>query len=259
MKASSIMNDTVMNPRTDRVLFVWLLLTGWFGVLMGLPWTLAVLRDKPSTGWWWEAAGDLLFFMPVSVAVGLWLGKKVGLGSGLRELVSRTPGSWKQMRLALVPGTLVGLTFGVIQLISQNAVPKDALIPELNNPNTFEWLLRCLSAALTEEIAFRFGLMSLFAWIIWSILKRPALHAPSLWIGNLLSALVFAAAHFPQLELQRYGLSLLIAFVVTSSSVGMIMGWLYMRYGLVSAMVAHLVTDLVIYVIPRVAAVVTRP
>ena len=251
------MNDTVMNQRTDRVLFVWLLLSGWFGVLMGLPWTIAVLRDYPGTGWWWEAAGDLLFFVPASAAVGVWLGKKVGLGSELRELVSGTPGCWKQVRLALVPGTLVGLTLGALGLISQNVMPKDVLIPALNNPNTFEWLLRCLSAALTEEIAFRFGLMSLFAWIIWSILKRPALYAPSLWIGNLLSALMFAAAHFPQLELQRYGLSLLIVFVVTSSSVGMIMGWLYMRYGLVSAMVAHLVTDLMIYVIPRLAAVVT--
>jgi len=127
------------------------------------------------------------------------------------------------------------------------------LIPALNNPNTLERLLRCLSAALTEEIAFRFGLMSLFAWIIRAIVKRPAIHTPSLWIGNLLSALVFAAAHFPQLELQRYGLSLLISFVMTSSGVGMIMGWLYMRYGLVSAVAAHLVTDLMIYVMPRLA------
>jgi membrane protease YdiL (CAAX protease family) len=195
--------------------------------------------------------------MPASAAVGVWLGKKVGLGSGLRELVSGTPGCWKQVRLALVPGTLVGLALGAIQLISQNVMPKDVLIPALNNPNTLERLLRCLSAALTEEIAFRFGLMTLLVWIIRAIVKRPAILTPSLWIGNLLSALVFAAAHFPQLELQRYGLSLLIPFVVSSSGVGMIMGWLYMRYGLVSAIVAHLVTDLMIYVIPRWVAAVT--
>lgn len=252
----SIMNGAVMNQRTDRVLFVWLLLTSLFGVLMGLPWTLAVLRDNPSTGWWWEAAGSLLFLIPASAA-GVWLGKKVGLGSGLRELISGMPGCWKHVRLASVPATLVGLTLGVIGFISQNVVPKDVLIPELNNPNTFEWLLRCLSAALTEEIAFRFGLMSFFVWIIRSVVKRAAVHAPSLWIGNLLSALVFAAAHFPQLELQRYGLSLFIPFVVSSSSVGMIMGWLYMRYSLVSAIAAHLVTDLMIYVIPRLVAVIT--
>jgi hypothetical protein len=213
-----------MDHGTDRVLFIWLLLAGWFGVLVGLPWTLAVLRDYSSTGWWWEAAGDLLFFIPASVAVGVWLGKKVSLGSGLSELVSGTPGCWKQVRLALVPGTLVGLTLGALGLISQNVIPKDALIPALNNPNTFEWLLRCLSAALTEEIAFRFGLMSFFVWIIWAVVKRPAIHVPFLWIGNLLSALVFAAAHFPQLELQRYGLSLLIPFIVSSSGTGLIMG-----------------------------------
>jgi len=71
MKDPSIMNDAVMNQRTERVLFVWLLLTGLFGVLIGLPLTLAVLRDNPSTGWWWEAAGDLLFFIPASAAARL--------------------------------------------------------------------------------------------------------------------------------------------------------------------------------------------
>ena len=244
-----------MNQRTDRMLFAWLYLSGLFGVLLGLPWTLAVLRDKPSMGWWWEAAGDFFFLMAASAA-GVWLGKKVGLGSGLRELVSRTPGCWKHLRLALVPGTLVGLTLGGLGLVSQNVLPKDVLIPELNNPNTMEWFLRCLSAALTEEITFRFGLMSFFAWIIWTMAKRPAMHTPSLWTGNLLSALLFAVAHFPQLELQRYGLSLLIPFVLSSSGTGMIMGWLYMRYGLVSAIAAHLVTDLMIYVIPRLAVAI---
>jgi len=55
----------------------------------------------------------------------------------------------------------------------------------------------------------------------------------------------------------RQNLSLFVPFVVSSSSVGMIMGWLYTRYGLVSAIAAHLVTDLVIYVIPRLVAVIT--
>jgi len=239
-----------MNQKTDRVLFGWLLLASFVGVLAGVPWTLAVLRGYPGTAWWWEGAYSLLFCIAASAA-GTWLGKSVDLGTGLRELVSGTPGCWKRLRLALVPGILVGLALGLLGLISQGAVPKDALIPELNNPNALEWTLRCLSAALTEEIAFRFGLMSLFVWTIRSVVRGAAIHRPSLWIGNLLSALAFAAAHFPQLELQRYGLSLLIPFVVSSTSVGMIMGWLFMRYSLVSAIAAHLVVDLVANVLPR--------
>jgi hypothetical protein len=240
----------VITQKTDKKLFGWLLLAGFFGVLAGVPWTLAVLRGYPGTAWWREGAFDILFLTAASAA-GTWLGKRVDLGSGLRGLAPGTPGRWKRIRSELVPGTLVGLTLGLLGLMSQGAVPKDALIPEVNNPNAWEWALRCLSAALTEEIAFRFGLMSFFAWIIWSIAARPAVLRPSLWIGNLLSALVFAAAHFPQLELQRYGLSLLILFAVSSTSVGMILGWLFMRYGLVSAMAAHLVVDLVANLLPR--------
>lgn len=256
MRIPSNMKNAMVPERADKVLFIWLLLAGWFGVLIGVPWTIAVLRGYPGTEWWWEGAIDFLFFIPISASVGVWIGKKVGLGSGLRELVSGTPGSWKQVSLAIVPGTLVGLAMGTLGLISQNVIPKDVLIPELNNPNTFELFLRCLSASLTEEIAFRFGLMSLFVWIIRSIVRGPAVQTPSLWIGNLLSALVFAAAHFPQLELQRYGLSLLITFVVSSSGTGMILGWLYMRYGLISAITAHLITDLVANVIPRLVLLI---
>ena len=47
---------------------------------------------------------------------------------------------------------------------------------------------------------------------------------------------------------------LLIAVVVVSSSISMILGWLYMRYGLVSAIVAHFIADLMIYVVPRLMA-----
>jgi len=239
-----------MNQKTDRALFGWLLLASFLGVLAGVPWTLAVLRGYPRTPWWLEGAVDVVL-LTLASAAGTWLGKRVNLGSGLRDLVSGTPGCWKRLRSALVPGILVGLALGVSQLASRGVVPKDALIPELNNPNAWETALRCLSAALTEEIAFRFGLMTFIVWIIRSVTTSVAAHRPSLWIGNLLSALVFAAAHFPQLQLARHGLSLLVPFVVSSTSVGMIMGWLFMRYGLVSAVAAHLVVDLVANLLPR--------
>lgn len=110
------------------MLFGWLLLASLLGILAGVPWTLAVLRDHPETAWWWEGAFDLIFLTAASAA-GTWLGKRVDLGSGLRELVLRTPGCWKHIRSALAPGALVGLALGLLSLISQGVVPKDALIP----------------------------------------------------------------------------------------------------------------------------------
>jgi hypothetical protein len=243
-------NDPVTNRRTDRVLFVGLLLAGLFGSLVGVPWAIAVLRDPVPV--WLSAVVEVLFFLTPASAVGVWLGKKVGLGPRLmRELVSRMSGDWEHMRLGLLPAMLVGLTLGVVGFFAQNSIPKSALMPGLNNPNTFECFLRCLSAALTEEILFRLGLMTFFVWVIRSIIKKPVIDIPSFWVGNVLSALLFAAAHLPQLTFQRYGWSLLIPVVIFSSSAGMVMGWLYMQYGLLLAIAAHFVADLVVYVIPR--------
>ncbi|UCG12686.1 MAG: CPBP family intramembrane metalloprotease [Deltaproteobacteria bacterium] len=246
------MDDPVTGQRTDRVLFVWILLAGLVGSLLGLPWTFAILRDSSTV--WLSAAVEVLFFLTPASAVGVWLGKKVGLGSRLRDFVSGMPGGWERVRSGLLPAMLVGVTFGGIGYFAQNSIPEGALMPDLSIPNTFEWFLRCISAALTEEIFFRFGLMTFFVWVIRSIVKKPAIDVPSLWIGNLLSALVFAGAHLPQLT--SHGLSLLIPFVMFSTGAGMVMGWLYMRYGLVAAIVAHFIGDLMVYVIPRLMAVI---
>jgi hypothetical protein len=100
------MNGPVTNQRTDRVLFVWLLLAGLFGTLIGVPWTIAVLRD-PATAWLSAVLEVLLFITPAS-AVGVWLGNKVGLGSRLRDLVSGMPGGWEQVRIGVVGCSLGG-------------------------------------------------------------------------------------------------------------------------------------------------------
>jgi membrane protease YdiL (CAAX protease family) len=132
---------------------------------------------------------------------------------------------------------------------AQSLIPQSALIPDLNKPNTFVLFLRTLSAGLTEEIAFRFGLMTFFVWALRSIVRKPSFEVPSLWVGNLLSAVLFASAHLNQFTYQ--GWDLLLPFMIVSSGTGMVMGWLYMRYGLVSAILAHFVADVTAHVLPR--------
>jgi hypothetical protein len=245
--------------KTDRVLFVWLLLVGMLGSLVGVPYTIAVLMDPAAGGpidprsVWLSAVGEVFLFLAPASAIGVWLGKKVGLGPRLlRKLVSRIPEGWEHVRSSLLPTMLVALTLGVFGFFAQNSLPEGAIGPGLNNPNTFELFLRCISAALTEEILFRLGLLTLFVWIIRAVAKKPVLDTPSLWAGNTLAALLFAGAHLPHmLTFGAPNLSLLIPIVVVSSTAGIIMGWLYMQYGLMSAIVAHFVIDLVVYVIPR--------
>ena len=249
------MDNPTTTQRTDRVLFVCLLLAGLFGVLIGVPSSFATLRDSGTdVATVWLSVVVEVLFLAVASAVGVKLGKKVGLGYRLRELVYRMPGGWEHVHQGLLPAILVGLILGGIGFFAQNAIPKWALMPGLNNPNTFEWSLRCLSAALTEEIFFRFGLMTFFVWALRAIVKKPADDVPSLWIGNLFVSLLFAGAHLSQLTF--HGWSLLIPFVMFSSGASMVMGWLYMRYGLVLAIIAHFIGDLMVYVVPRLMAMI---
>ena len=241
------MDDQIKNRKTNIVLLIWLIFAGLFGVLIGVPWSIAVLEDS-ATVWLLAGAEFLLFLVPASV-VGVWLGNKLDLTSELSDLISSKHKSGKQMLRGMLPALIVGLTLGGIGYIAQNAIPNNALISGLKNPDTFEWFLRCLSAALTEEIFFRLGLLTLFAWLIMLLIKKPVIKESSLWIGNLFAALVFALAHLPQLSF--HGWFLLIPFILFSTSAGMIMGWLFIRYGLVSAIFSHFVGDVVVYVVPR--------
>jgi len=70
--------------RTDRLLFIWVLLAGVFGSLIGVPWTLSAHGDLNAV--WLSVALEVLILIPSAAAVGVWLGKKVVLGSKLREL-----------------------------------------------------------------------------------------------------------------------------------------------------------------------------
>lgn len=238
----SAMKDTIPHLRNDRALFLWLLLAGLVGALSGVPWAVAVTGDP--TFAWREAGSSLLLLLP-ACAVGVWLGLKVGLGSELRVLAPRTSGAWETVRKGSLSGTLVGLAIGAVALLGVSSMPEDARIPGFENPTILEGLLRCLSAALTEEIAFRFGLMTLSAWVVWSVLKGAATHATPLWIGNLLASLLFAAAHLPGQPPDAWSPAVLGPLLSFNAAAGMTMGWLFMRFGLLSAISAHFAADVV--------------
>ncbi|MHC4105349.1 MAG: hypothetical protein ACYSR9_10445, partial [Planctomycetota bacterium] len=106
---------------------MWLLFAGLFGSLLGVPSAIAILRDSATV--WLSAVVEVLFSLTPASAVGVWLGKKVGLGSRLREFVSGMPGGWEHVRLGLLPAMLVGLTLGGVGFIAQNSIPKSALMP----------------------------------------------------------------------------------------------------------------------------------
>ena len=175
---------------TDRTLFGCLLLASLLGVSLGVPFAVAVLGDVDPLRIWLDAGFEFLFLLAPASAVGVWLGQKVDLGPRLlREFVLRTPGRLKRALSMLVPSTVIGAVFGLPMLLGAG--------PVYVGPEPLDLFFRALSAALTEEILFRLGLMTLFVWILRSFVSKSDSAEPSLSIANILAALLFAAGHLP--------------------------------------------------------------
>lgn len=107
-----------------------------------------------------------------------------------------------------------------------------------------------LYGGLAEEVMMRWGVMSLFAWSLWSLQRRhsPTLTQPTakvMWSAVLLSALVFAAGHLPALAQSATLTAPLVARTLFLNALaGTAYGWLFWRRGLECALLAHAATHL---------------
>jgi membrane protease YdiL (CAAX protease family) len=203
----------------------------------------------------------------IALGLGLYLGGRIELGFALiprwlrREPAGRL--SLHVLQLAIVVailgavgviilGTaviLVALAFGMDPETIADMGSSLALFESY--PAPWKWLLISLHAGIAEEIFFRLGLLTMLAWL-GSLLWRNAEGQPAqavFWGANLLAGLAFGVAHlfggmpYPEIPV------IMARIVVQNTAIGLVFGWLYRRWGLESAMLAHLTVDVVFYVI----------
>ena len=96
---------------------------------------------------------------------------------------------------------------------------------------------------VVEEVMLRLFVMSLIAFIITRVFYKNEKVAPvaALVTANIISALLFAAGHIPATIQTFGGLSpvILIRCFVMNGAFGLAFGWLYRKYGIQYAMLAH--------------------
>ncbi len=239
-----------------------------FFVLVGLiiPASFAILpyalnHQNVSFGWETLVLDRLVnSILPVGLlgGIGLVLANRIGLGMPFVEAwVTREPIAYRFRQITAI-AWITAVVLVLIAMFLHTVVFDPALnallektgiaIPKQADANALYGFLASISAGITEETLFRLFGLSLLAWLGGLLFHDPDGRPNRIvfWAANILFALAFGAAHLPTEA--AIGLPL-NPLVITSTLVlngigGLIFGWLFWTFGLESAVLAHILADI---------------
>lgn len=180
--------------------------------------------------------------------LGLWLGERYGLTAPwLRAWVYRQPRPRAAHRWAWA--ILTGLAAGIVTL----AVYTDwQHLPRLPTARLLDmaWrgALAMFQGGITEEIMSRLFLVSLLVWLMARLGggPKPWMYGTAI----VIAALLFGLSHLPAAV--HAGMAnnpqAMAGIVLSNAPVALLCGWLFWKYGLEHAMVAHFSADFVLHV-----------
>ena len=168
--------------------------------------------------------------------------------------VSRRVGRLALPALWLSVGLVVGLILlGAIRIVIEPAIPSaGARIETAGALPLWRRVAIIYVAAVGDELVFRMFLLSLAAGL-GARLFRSNDQMPSpriLWSANLLAALAFAAAHLPAWNaVGPLGLGTTVVVLGLNGFGGLILGYAFVRHGIIAAIWAHAGADCAILLI----------
>lgn len=189
-----------------------------------------------------------------AAGVGIWLGRKIGLGAPVIDaLLTKQSGTYQKLIRDSSFAALLGLSLGclllLVRMISEPYLPPE--LPTFGHRGIIGGLSVSVGAAVAEEVWFRLGLMTLLVWFANRLTGNSELRSIVVWTIIVITAVGFGVAHLPQL--MSYGAGSPFAIggtIVGNCVVGILYGWCYWRRGLIAAIVAHFSVDLVLHVLP---------
>ena len=200
-----------------------------------------------------QLAGALQSTVLVLVAawVGVLAAARVGLSAPALSAVVQGGGVLAALRPQIVPGFLGGLA-GAVVIVAFHAFAPAAL--NAVQPETpLSLVVRVLYGGITEEVLIRWGLMTAIAWAGWRLFQRgaPQVAGTVMWTAVVLSALVFGVSHLPVVAMSLPELPASVAAYVTIGNAlfGLVAGYLFWRYGLEAAIVAHVLAHVLAFAV----------
>jgi hypothetical protein len=170
------------------------------------------------------------------------------------EPTDETQPSSRVTRVAL--SVLLGLLIGgallfVLRLgVSFEPALRARFASRLGEPWWRPWAL-AFESSILEEVVFRLFALSVITWCVHRVLRREVT-AFAIGLGG--SALLFGLAHVPAWIAATQATPLLVVAVLLLNGLpGVLLGWLYWRWGLLCAIACHFAADVVVQAIgPRV-------
>lgn len=185
-----------------------------------------------------------LLFVAITSTLGVTLHQNVQLDSPILKALITTKMKHVSFKPILQWGVMGGICGGVILVIYQYLFQQIVPISATNENVILPISVRIFYGGITEEILMRWGLMTLFVWLLLKLSIKNFHHIPSsvYWLAIVISALFFAVLHLPMLfSLIEIPSATLISMVIIGNSLfGLIAGYLYWKQGLESAMIAHI-------------------
>jgi len=183
----------------------------------------------------------------IAVIIGTLLYDKVNLSVPVLSSLLKKESAWtillQHLKFGIPLGLLAGLVIMLVAWIFNAIIPHE--FEKLGNVEV-TLFVRFGYGGITEEVLLRFGVMTLFVWVISKLSKK--LNDPIYWIGIALSTILFALGHFPVAfaSVSAPSLTLLTYILIGNSVGGIVYGWLYWKKGLEAAIIAHMFTHLAI-------------
>jgi hypothetical protein len=198
----------------------------------------------------------------VCTFLGMLLAKRIGLGTPVLDAVARGESALKKVRAFLPISIGLGILASVLIIGLDAYIFQPALIQELGEkanaldltvqPAAWKGFLASFYGGIAEEILLRLFFMSLLVWL-GSFINATKDGRPTntiFWMANILAAILFGLAHLPAVSTIIPITTLVIIRTVLLNSIGGILfGWLYQKFGLESAMIAHFSADIVLHVL----------
>ena len=169
-------------------------------------------------------------------AFGIFLARKIGLWK------DETAITGKPLAIALVVSFLGGLALILPDMLFFGRYSQAIMDSYATKPTVTYLLASVVYGGVMEEVMLRLFFMSLLAFLLHKLFgkgqNKPA--TAILVASNILAALLFAAGHLPATFL-LIGSTPMILFrcFLLNGGFGLLFGWLYRKYGLRYAMIAH--------------------